>query len=945
MYPTAPAVRSGKGEVVTYAVMIGRINGIAATLLEAGIKVGSRVAVLQEPTLDWICSIYAIMHVGAVYFPLDLSVPLERLAVIFRDCDPRAIIVDQSTEKYVPALQSREITTVNTSVILSCTRVPPITATANGAAVILYTSGSSGVPKGVILGHRGLINWAEAAAGVDHIGPEIVLQQSSPSFDLSIGQILIAHCFAGSVYLLPRLRRGDALTITEIIASEHISLTMGTPSEHFSWIKYGWEDLLRGSHWKIALCGGEAIVDALMQQVALLRKSDLRFFSTYGPTETTIYSTAMELPYTPDDNASRDHIPSGYILPNSSLYVLDEHLKPVPPGVQGEIYIGGAGVAHGYLNNETLTKEKFVPDIFAAPELTSKSWTTMHRTGDLGRWRTDGAIFIEGRISSDTQIKLRGLRIDLRDIENAIVETAKGALNQAVVSLRQESTQTLVAHVVFDPNYPQGDRKTYLNTISYKLPLPQYMWPAAIIPLDHLPMTTSLKLDRRKIASLPLPEAEGEQGDSVILTAKESQLEALWRETISKEIHCLHKITLETDFFHVGGTSLLLLDLQARIRSNFGVTLPLVSMFESSSLGAMAARIENSLFQIESSTQVSSELLDWEEETNLSPAVLQLEASQNLLQRDPKVVILTGATGFVGHALLKALVEDPSIEKIYCIAVRHAESRKFLLNFRKVEIYQGDLTLPRLGLSVNNANVIFKDADRIIHNGADVSYLKSFQSLRLANLQSTKELVGMSLHHQVPIYYLSTTGIGIFSPDDVFKEVSAAQNPPPADGSFGYAASKWTSERYLEKVNKHCGWPITILRPSSISRQDVLDLDLMQNLLKYSRLMQGVPVFPNIRGGINLVSLESILQSTTQELHREPTGRIRYVHLIGDVSLPLDNIKLFLDEEDGGDVAELPVGEWIKRAESLGLHKILVAFFEKVINIQIVAFPRLLKNL
>jgi hybrid polyketide synthase/nonribosomal peptide synthetase ACE1 len=192
---------------------------------------------------------------------------------------------------------------------------------------------------------------------------------------------------------------------------------------------------------------------------------------------------------------------------------------------------------------------------------------------------------------------------------------------------------------------------------------------------------------------------------------------------------------------------------------------------------------------------------------------------------------------------------------------------------------------------------------------------------------------------------VSTTGIGMFSSKDVFGEVSAAQDPPPTDGSVGYATSKWTRERYLEKVNNHCGWPITILRPSSISREDVLDFDLMQNLLHYSRLIQGVPVFPNIRGGLNLVSLESILQNTMQELHQKPTGQMQHVNLIGDVIVPLNGIKLLLDEESGGDAAKLPIDEWITRAESLGLHKILVAFFDRVTNIQVVTFPRLEKNL
>jgi len=310
----------------------------------------------------------------------------------------------------------------------------------------------------------------------------------------------------------------------------------------------------------------------------------------------------------------------------------------------------------------------------------------------------------------------------------------------------------------------------------------------------------------------------------------------------------------------------------------------------------------------------------------------------------PSVIILTGSTGFLGQALLTALIADPKIEKVYCIGVRNLESRKTLSSSRKVAAYGGDLTLPRLGLSSDEADVIFGEADRIIHNGADVSHLKTYQSLRLANLQSTKELIEMSLRRQIPIYYVSTAAVCIYSGEDVFGEISAAQDPPPIDGLEGYTASKWASERFLEKVHKHCEWPVTILRPSSIGREEAPNLDLTHNLLKYSRLMQAVPVSPNMRGFLNLVSLESVVQSTMLELHRNPIVQLRYVHQIGDIDVPLDNLKDFLDK-DGGTVVELSIDEWATRAESLGLHKMLVALLVRVAISNVVNFPRLSKDM
>ncbi len=224
---------------------------------------------------------------------------------------------------------------------------------------------------------------------------------------MSFTQIFSALSYGGVVYLLRRHLRGDAHAITEIIRSEGISLTCATPSEYFSWLAYGDLPSLRDSSWSRAICAGEPVTERLPRSAGCSSKPALRFFNSYGPTEISLVATAMEILYTPENRSGMLPIGAGIVLPNYSVYVLDANLKPVPPGIQGEIYVGGAGVASGYLNNHQLTDERFVSDVLAAPEYISKGWTIMHRTGDLGRWRADGAILVEGRISGDTQIKLR----------------------------------------------------------------------------------------------------------------------------------------------------------------------------------------------------------------------------------------------------------------------------------------------------------------------------------------------------------------------------------------------------------------------------------------------------------------------------------------------------------------------------------------------------------
>lgn len=937
-----PAVKDGEGNILTYNQMAVRVNSIAVTLSTAGIEPGSTIAVLQEPKSDWVCSLFAVMRIGAVYLPLDLGTPLSRLAVIVSDCQPSVILVDTETEQFSSELKAPDAKIINVSTIASSNMASvPIRARAESPAVVLYTSGSTGTPKGIILRHSNLRNEIECSTSTYNLNCEVVLQQSAVGFDMSLTQIFSAAAYGGMLYVVPRSLRGDSKALTKLIACEGISFTAATPSEYISWFHHGVFGLLQPTKWAIAISGGEQVTSVLLQGFRALELPGLRLFNAYGPTEVTCSSNKMELPYAAPD-FSHERIPAGSTSPNCFVYIVDKSLKPVPIGVRGEILVGGAGVASGYLNHE-LTRANFVPDICNVAEHITQGWNTVYRTGDLGRWRDDGAILIEGRITGDSQIKLKGLRIELRDVENSILETANGALAQAVVSARGKNSwdpDFLVAHVVFSSNYPPEKREHCFKALRSDLPLPRYMHPAMIVPLDQMPVDRSCKLDRRAISALPLPQGPPRDENSISLTKSESDLKRIWEEVLPQEVAKYHAIDGESDFFHVGGNSMLLVNLQAMIQNAFNISLPLVQLFESSTLKSMALKIENGAKTLE------IESIDWEHETDLPFDLLKIpEPSEAVRTVTPKVVVMTGATGFLGQGILRHLLEDENIEKVHCIAVRGSESLRPSLNHTKIAVYNGDLELSRLGLSEQNAVRIFGEADVIIHNGADVSHLKTFQTLRRANLESTKELTKMSLPRQIPFHYISTAGVALLSGKETFGETSVASYPPPTDGSDGYAASKWASERYLEKVNEYFQLPVRIHRPSSIVREEISELDIVQNLLKYSRLMNAVPESPNLRGTFDLVSLDTVVGGVLQELRRQPrSSSILYLNHTGDVQLPLSGLKAFLDEEGDKNFATLPVGQWTIKARSLGLHVALTALLEKIDLGGPITFPRFTKN-
>jgi len=935
--PQSPAIKDDSGITLSYQQMLDRILSIAEVLTKTSIASKPIIGVYQEKTADSICSLLAVMHVGATYLPLDPGAPIERLVCIVADCSPSIIIIDGSTANKVNGLGAGMASIINcSSVPASTSKVVPIKAKADDAGVIFYTSGTTGTPKGIPISHRSLRNEVEFSAQTYNFGVENVLQQSSPSFDMSLTQAFAALAFGGYLYVCPSRLHADSVAQAALIASEQITLTGGTPSEYLSWIQVGFADL-RKSPWKVAISGGEPIKESLLEAFRTLGNEKLHLFNSYGPTEVTCSATRREVDYNDSTLLTRGSMTVGKSAPNANFYIANRFLQPVPVGFAGEVIIGGAGIALGYFNRTEETSTRFLENKFATPEERARKWTSIHRTGDLGKMMPDRSLQLLGRIEGDRQIKLRGIRIDLDEIECAI-STIRGVADVAV-SYRQldvEGSDYIVAHVVVsDPELQSAD---HLRQAIDRLPLAPQMRPSIVVLDNELPRGRTGKIDRRAVAQLNISSAE----NSVVGgSAPEMEyMREVWSRVIAPEVFSRHEISTATDFFHVGGNSLLLVDLQRRLEVTYDVRVSLLQLFEASTLGRMTSLVKNS-------SDTGDAMIDWDAETE--PVGVRPSADTPI-PIAPAVVVLTGVTGHLGREILDQLVNNPEVQEIHCIAVRQPERLSGLSN--KVRVYAGDLSALSLGLSSRDAQTIFAKATVIIHNGANVSHLKHYRSLRAENVGSTRELVRLATPRLVPLHFVSTAGVALYwvahlntntnasvstpqRSELKFGEISVSDFPPPPHGVEGYTSSKWAAERLLERAHAQFGLPVFVHRPSNISRTDVPKLDLFRNLLQFCGRLNAVPVSDTLRGYLNLVPVEACARGILGEaLRNQEEGggekKVRFWHRIGDVNLTFEDLRDYVAENRGlplQDVKSVPLKEWTEMAVRVGMHPTVASYF------------------
>ncbi|KAJ6080912.1 hypothetical protein N7499_005786 [Penicillium canescens] len=944
LYPNRVALKDHDGTSITYTQVQRRIDMIANELRSNGVSPGTRVGVLQAPSADWICSLMAILRVGGVYIPLDKKVGMERLAMIMKETNAPVVLLDTTTISDYGLLYTKAgPIDVRSLYDFTATSVSNMAAP-DETAVIMYTSGSTGIPKGLMISHSAYIHHVQASSAKWNVrqGDETILHQSSYAWDASLWQIMVSLCNGATLVIASSHARGDPVALTKLIASENVTLTLATPTEYLAWMQHGHSNLTN-SCLRTAICGGEFVSSGLIEEFKALQKPGLELINGYGPAEIAIACSGAHIPL---DSTAASSVQALFTLPNYSVYIVDQSFNPVPVGVPGEVVIGGAGVAQGYLDN-VKANDRFALDQYSSPFFKGKHWTTIHRSGDRGKLTRGGGLVLLGRMDGDNQVKLRGMRINVEEIEKAIVNSSAGVIAQAVVSVRSDASHSsdkfLVAFAVMTAADIAENTLEFLKRLARELPLPQHMRPAAIIPIETIPQSTSGKTDRAAVSLLPIPSVASKHVNDDTLKESEQSLRQLWKQALPRELVSYHSIEAKSDFFHVGGTSLALVDLQALIKDRLGVSMALHQLFESSTLRDMAASIEDLSYP-------GQELeVDWKTEVEIDPslALCLSGGGTHIIPSGVRVVVLTGATGFLGKELLRLLLNDTDVISIHCLAVRKESSElPEIFSHPKVHLHRGNLGASRLGLSDSDASSIFSCADIVIHNGADVSFMKSYQTLKLINVASTKELVKLALPRRIPFHFVSTAGVARLAGQESFGESSVASFPPPSSPNDGYVAAKWVSEVYLENIQRQFGLPVWIHRPSSITGTDAPELDLMGNVMQYIKETGKVPDSSSWSGVFDLISVESVASQLLEAVHESSLSHsqaVKYLYESGEMQLGQEDIMPLMELGTGQEFQTVTIEDWVAYAEQAGMSRLLAAYLRTASDGQ-VFLPKLVKS-
>jgi len=796
-----------ENQQLTYHQLNSRANQLAHYLQSLGVGADVLVGICVERSLEMVVGVLAILKAGGAYVPVDPEYPTERLSFMLEDAQVQVLLTQQHLVKKLPPHQAQLVCLDTDSQLFTDWSQDNLNPRVQGhnLGYLIYTSGSTGQPKGVAMIQSALCNlihWQIQSTTI--FGGVKTLQFAPVSFDVSFQEMFSTWCSGGTLLLISEEVRREPLALLRLLQQQAVArlFVPFVGLQQLAEVAVSSQSL--NSHLREIVTAGEQLQMTPAIRNWLSQLTNCTLHNHYGPSEShvvtsfTLSGSAASWPLLP---------PIGRPIANTQIYILDRYLQPVPVGVPGELYIGGAALARGYLHRRDLTQQKFIPNPFD-----EKGNSRLYKTGDLARYLADGNIEYLGRI--DNQVKIRGFRIELGEIE-AVLSQHFGIKDTVVIAREHVAgDKQLVAYVV--PHQEEVPTISDLR-LFLKQRMPDYMVPSAFVVLEALPLTPSGKIDRR---ALPTPDFSSQSSDQYIAprTPTEKMLARIWAESLKIE-----KVSIHDNFFELGGHSLKATQVISQVREAFTIELPLRSLFAQPTIAELAATITSKVEN--SATIVSNTHIDLKTEAVLDPTI-QPHLVPFTYTKEPKSIFLTGASGFLGAYLLSELLKQTQAD-VYCL-VRAADEQHAKQRLQsQMEFFQiwqdafssriipvvGNLSKKLLGLGASQFQDLASQIDIIYHNGAWVSSVYSYSTLKAANVLGTQEILRLASEiKRKPVHFIST--IGVFY-SQAYSQVKIISEADPLEYSQdiynGYAASKWVGEKLVMSAGDR-GLPISIYR-------------------------------------------------------------------------------------------------------------------------------------